>query len=100
MGVGITERVKSAFREQALTMGRRIDLFLTENMPDLVDKHDLATKRDLTNIDKEFRAYEDKLDDLETWRDNSRRRIDGVSKRIGRFETKYGMRNDKSEVKK
>lgn len=100
MGVGITERVKSAFREQALTMGRRIDLYMTENMPDLVDKHDLATKRDLTDIDKEFRTYEEKMDDLEGWRDSSRNRIDSVSKRIVRLETKYGTGSEKSEVKK
>lgn len=100
MAVGITDRVKSAFREQALTMGRRIDLYLTENMPELVDKYDLATKRDLVDIDKEFRTYEDKMDDLEGWRDNSRTRIDGISKRIVRLETKYGTGNEKSEVKK
>ena len=100
MVVGITERVKSTLREQALTMGRRIDLYMTENMPELVDKHDLATKRDLVSIDKEFNTYENKLDDLESWRDNSQKRIDSISKRISRLDTKYGTGSEKSEVKK
>jgi hypothetical protein len=100
MSVGITERVKSSIREQALTMGRRIDLYLTEHMPELVDKYNLATRKDLLDIDRTFKTYEDTLDDMEGWRDNSRKRVDDISKRISRLETKYGIPRDKSEVKK
>lgn len=100
MAVGITERVKSSIREQALTMGRRIDLYLTEHMPELVDKYNLATKKDLRDIDKTFKTYEDSLDDLENWRENSKTRMDDVRKQISRLETKYGTSTEKSEVKK
>jgi hypothetical protein len=91
MGVGVTERLKSSVREQALTMGRRIDLYLTENMPDLVAKYDLATKRDLANIEKQFAKNEGDIDDLEDWRDNSQVRIEDVTTRIIRLEAKYGI---------
>ncbi len=100
MAVGITERVKSSIREQALTMGRRIDLYLTEHMPELIDKYNLATKKDLVDIDRTFKTYEDTIEDMESWRDNSRKRIDDITKKISRLETKYGIPKEKSEVKK
>jgi hypothetical protein len=87
MKVGVSERMKSAVREQALTMGRRIDLYLTENMPDLIDKYDLATKRDITDVDKQFNKYESTLDDLELWRDKSKKRLSTASERVKRLET-------------
>jgi hypothetical protein len=43
--VSVSERMNASVREPALTMGRRIDLYLTKNMPELVVKHDLATKK-------------------------------------------------------
>jgi len=97
MAVGVTERIKSSIREQALTMGRRIDLYLTENMPDLVAKYDLATKRDLSNIDKQFGKYENDLGELEDWREGTQSRITDITKRINRLEAKYSI---ESEVKK
>ena len=97
MAVGISERVKSSVREQALTMGRRIDLYLTESMPDLVAKYDLATRRDLSAIDRQFTKNESDLDDLETWRDSAQTRVADVTKRINRLESKYGIER---EVKK
>ena len=98
MKVGVSERMKSAVREQALTMGRRIDLYLTENMPDLIDKYDLATKRDITDIDKQFNKHENTLDDLELWRDKSKERLSTASERVKRLETKFGLQTQ--EVKK
>jgi hypothetical protein len=99
MKVGVSERMKSAVREQALTMGRRIDLYLTENMPDLIDKYDLATKRDIQNVDKQFNKYENTLDDLELWRDKSKKRLTNATERVKRLETKYGIQQQQ-EVKK
>jgi len=97
MAVGVSERIKSSIREQALTMGRRIDLYLTENMPDLVAKYDLATRRDLSNIDKQFGKFENDLGELENWREGTQSRITDFTKRINRLEAKYGI---ESEVKK
>jgi hypothetical protein len=99
MKVGVSERMKSAVREQALTMGRRLDLYLTENMPDLIDKYDLATKRDIRDVDKQFIKYEDTLDDLDLWRDKSEKRLTNASERVKRLEIKYGIQQQQ-EVKK
>jgi hypothetical protein len=95
--VSVKERMKASVREQALTMGRRIDLYLTKNMPELVDKHDLATKKDLTDIDKRFEGYENDVVDLDSWKDDSQNRIIDITKRMERLETKYDVQK---EVKK
>jgi predicted nucleic acid-binding Zn-ribbon protein len=89
--------MKASVREQALTMGRRIDLYLTKNMPELVEKHDLATKKDLTDIDKRFEGYENDVDGLDSWKDDSQNRIIDITKRMERLETKYDVQK---EVKK
>lgn len=94
MAVGVSERIKSSVREQALTMGRRIDLYLTENMPDLVAKYDLATKHDLVNVEKLFRSNEENIGQLEEWRDNTRTRITDLTKRVQRLESKYGTEKE------
>jgi hypothetical protein len=86
--------MKSSIREQALTMGRRIDLYLTENMPDLVAKYDLATKKDLMNVDKLFRTNEENIDQLEDWRGNTQTRILDLTKRVQRLESKYGIERE------
>jgi len=91
MSVSVSERVKSSIREQALTMGRRIDLYLTENMPDLIAKYDLATKKDLFNVEKLFKSNEENIEQLEDWRDNTRTRITDLTKRVHRLESKYGI---------
>ena len=91
MSVSVSERMKSSIREQALTMGRRIDLYLTENMPDLVAKYDLATKKDLVNIEKSFKSNEANIEQLEDWRENTRTRITDLTKRIHRLESEYGI---------
>jgi hypothetical protein len=92
--VSVSERMKASVREQALTMGRRIDLYLTKNMPELVVKHDLATKKDLMDIDKRFEGYEKNLDELDVWKDESQNRITGVTKRMVRLETKYDVQKE------
>lgn len=92
--VSVTERMKASVREQALTMGRRIDLYLTKNMPELVEKHDLATKKDLTDIDKRFEGYEKDLDELDVWKDESQHRVIDVTKRMERLETKYDVQKE------
>jgi hypothetical protein len=97
MKVGVSERMKSSVREQALTMGRRIDLYLTENMPDMIDKYDLATKRDINDVEKQFNKYESTIDDLNSWRDKSEKRLSSATERVKRLETKYGLQQ---EVKK
>ncbi|UCH88696.1 MAG: hypothetical protein JSV49_10660 [Thermoplasmata archaeon] len=91
MNVGITERIKSKFREQSLTVGRRIDLYLTKNMPDLILKYDLATKKDLIEIDRQIEGYESTLDNLDRWRDDTRDRMKKAADRVGRLEMKYGV---------
>jgi hypothetical protein len=91
MNVGLSERIKGKFKEQAFTVGRRIDFYLTKNMPDLVLKYDLATKRDLIDVDKTMEKYEGDLDELDVWRENTKERMETATNRVERLETKYGL---------
>jgi len=91
MGVSTYERMNASTREQALSMSRRIDLYLSDNMPDLIDKHDLATKRDMLEIKKKFQQHDDSVDELTAWKESTTPRIDNVKSRIEKLEKKNSI---------
>ncbi len=66
-------------------------------MPDMIDKYDLATKRDINDVEKQLDKYENTVDDLNSWRDKSEKRLSTATERVKRLETKYGLQQ---EVKK
>jgi polyhydroxyalkanoate synthesis regulator phasin len=59
-------------------------------MPDLIDRHKLATKTDFVEVDKRFDTFDRDLDQLENWRTETRPKVDDLKKRMKRLELKYG----------
>ena len=89
---GLGERISAFIREHSISVSRDIDQYLAENMYGLVDKHKLATKNELAEIDKSLSGYESRLDDLETWKRDTQRRTDGISHRLDLLEKKYSVK--------
>ena len=88
--VGLRERIGTYFREHSATTARKLDLYFGEHMPDLVDKHKLATKTDFVEVDKRFDAFERDLIQLEDWRNVTKPQVADLKKRLERLELKYG----------
>ena len=88
--VGLRERLGAYFREHSATTARKLDLYLGEHMPDLIDKHKLATKTDFVEIDKRYDQFERDLIQLEDWRTTTKPRVGDLKKRMERLELKYG----------
>ena len=88
--VGLKERIGAYFREHSATTARKLDLYLSENMPDLIDKHKLATKNDFLEVDKRFGQFDRELLQLEDWRNVTRTSVTDLHNRLERLELKYG----------
>ena len=73
------------------TMNKKLDQYLSENLPDLMDEHKIADRSDLQEVDKQFEGLEQRMDDLEGWKTAFSNRIVDNRKRMDRLKTKYGV---------
>jgi hypothetical protein len=89
---GFIERIKAITRAYPISISKKVDIYLSEHLPDLIDEHKLATKRDVEHIDKRFVVYETDVSELETWKSETLKRIDNIEKRVERSEIKYGVK--------
>jgi hypothetical protein len=71
-------------------MNRKIDQYLSEHLPDLMDEYKIADRNDISDLDAEFDGYEKRMTDLETWRKDLDHRIDDGTRRLERLKLKYG----------
>jgi len=90
--LGLGERIKSVIRTHPLPIGKRVDLYLSEHLPDLMDEYRLATKRDITGVDEKFELYEGDIEELESWKNSTQQRVEDVEGRIERLEYKHGVK--------
>ncbi|MBN1539544.1 MAG: hypothetical protein JW939_05315 [Candidatus Thermoplasmatota archaeon] len=74
-----------------VSMGRKIDHYLVEHLPDLMDEYKIADRNDIADLDPEFEGYEKRMTDLEGWKKEFDQRLDEGSRRIERLRRKYGL---------
>ena len=91
-GPSLTERAGAFFREHSLSSSRKIDVYLSEHMYDLIDKHSLATRSDLADIDKHMGALETRVDDLDIWRTDFEKREKAAIHKVELLEKKYAIK--------
>ncbi|MDI6707947.1 MAG: hypothetical protein QME47_02525 [Candidatus Thermoplasmatota archaeon] len=91
-GKGIIERVKVGLRAHPVAISKKVDIYLSEHLPELVDEYKLATKRDLEYIDKRFVGYETEISEIDSWKSETIKRVDNIEKRVERAEIKYGVK--------
>lgn len=90
--IGVGERIKSVFRMHPLSVGKRVDLYLSEHLPELMDEYRLATKRDIAGVDEKFELYEGDVEELGSWKNSTRQKVEDVEGRIERLEYKHGIK--------
>lgn len=90
--LGVGERMKSGFRMHPLLISKRVDLYLSEHLPDLVDEYRLATKKDFAEVDEKFELYEGDIEELESWKNSAQQRVEDTEGRIERLEYKHGIK--------
>lgn len=89
--IGIMDRVKGFFKRKPLTPSSKADQYITENLPDYIEKYKLADRSDLKGVDKRIDEFDRELGDLKRWKEKTKDRHKKVKKRIERLEKKYGV---------
>ena len=90
--LGLEERAESFLRAHPISISKKVDLYLSEHLPDLIDEYRLATKRDIAVVDKTFETYGGDIEELEEWKNSTSQRVEGVGERIERLEYKHGVK--------
>ncbi|HEX9709958.1 MAG TPA: hypothetical protein VGB42_08360 [Candidatus Thermoplasmatota archaeon] len=80
------ERMRAYFRERAATTGRKVDVYLTQNLHRLAKEYELATTNDLKPVDDRLAEQWASVEDLEKWGFDARERVDAAARRVSRLE--------------
>ena len=90
--VPISERMKWYLLERVPMLSRDIDEYLTLYLPDLIETHDLATHKDIGDLENRFKSIEERINELEMWQKSTEDRLKELDDRIAILEKKYNLR--------
>ena len=91
ISAGMGERMRAGLRGISPSTGRKVDRYLSTNLPDLIAQHSIALKSGLSDVDTTMRNYEDRVGELEGWRETTKGRIGDARHRLELFEKKYSL---------
>lgn len=83
----IVERAKAFFRENPVTTQRKVNQYLTENLPRLAREYKLASVSDLSSIDERLHREDSEIADLETWRGATEDKVEELKRRLDKVQT-------------
>ena len=89
--VGVSERMGVWLRQHTYTTSRRIDDYLSENLPELIEANSLATRSEIIDINRTFDRYEIETDRLEEWEALTSSRIRELEEGLRQVELKRGI---------
>ncbi|MGM0405930.1 MAG: hypothetical protein ACQEQM_07305 [Thermoplasmatota archaeon] len=87
---GIKERIGGYFRENPVTIKRKVDNYLTENLPRLAREYKLASEKDIAPIDGQIEDYDESISELEKWKADVKDRVSILKKRVKKIELEKG----------
>jgi len=83
---GIKERIGGYFRENPVTIKRKVDNYLTENLPRLAREYKLASEKEIAPIDAKIENHDKKINELERWKVDVKDRVSILKKRVKKIE--------------
>jgi hypothetical protein len=90
--LGIGQRIQAISVTHPFSLNRKIDQYLSERLPDLMDEYKIADRNDVSDIDKEFETLEGRMDNLEMWKKEFDGRMKNGRARLDRLKMKYGVK--------
>ena len=90
--IGFGERFRAYIRGHIPSVSRGVDSYLSLNLPDLVETHNLALRKDVRDIDGMLGGYEGRVNNLDEWKNSSGERMMKIKHRLDLLEKKYGVR--------
>ncbi len=90
--MGVKHSIQAISVSHPFSMNKKIDQYLSERLPDLMDEYKLADRSDLMDLDKDFQGFEGRMEDLERWKKGFEVRISDDEHRIERIKFKLGLK--------
>jgi polyhydroxyalkanoate synthesis regulator phasin len=88
----ITQRIQAVSVTHPLSMNRKIDQYLSEKLPDMMDEYKIADRSDISDLDKKMGELENRMDELDNWRDTFTEKLGKDESRMARLKVKYGVK--------
>jgi soluble cytochrome b562 len=89
--MNIANRIQAYSASHPLSLNRKIDSYLSENLPDMMDQYKIADRNDLKDIEDNFNKLEGRLDELEKWKPGFSEDLKNARTRVDRLKIKYGV---------
>ena len=90
--MSFTQRIRAISVTHPLSMNRKIDQYLSERLPDMMDDHKVADRTNLSDLDGNFNGLEKRIFDLGSWRQGFEVDIENDRTRMARLKVKYGIK--------
>ena len=92
ISLSIGERMKTFSPDFTASTGKMVENYLASNLPDLIQRYDLALKSELTDVENKTHNLESRVETLETWKDEAGTRIANTNHRVELLERKHGVK--------
>ena len=86
----VGQRMQAFSVTHAFSMNKKLDQYLSEHLPDLMDEFKVADRSDISNLDNDFEGLEKRMTELEGWKKVHTGRVNENRVRLDRLKTKYG----------
>jgi hypothetical protein len=86
----VGQRIQAFSVTHAFSMNKKLDQYLSEHLPDLMDEFKVADRSDISSLDSDFEGLEKRMDELEGWKKVHMGRTNENRVRLDRLKTKYG----------
>ena len=90
--MGIGQSIKAISVTHPFSINRKIDQYLSEHLPDMMDEFKIADRNDVADLEKEFDGLETRMDDLEKWKKGFDERMKTGKVKVDRLKIKYGVK--------
>ena len=88
----IRQRIQAISVTHPLSINKKMDQYLSEHLPDLLDEYKIADRSDIADIERDFEGYEKRMNDLDSWKADFSNRLEKDKHRVERLKFKYGVK--------
>lgn len=89
--MSIATRIQAYSARHPISMNRKIDVFLSENLADLMAEYKIADRNDIADLDIHFETLENRMEGLDRWKAGFSERLKNDKSRMDRLKLKAGI---------
>ena len=89
--VGIIDKFKGFLRKKPITPSDQVDQYITENLPDYIERYNLAVREDLKSVDKRIEEISSEVSNLKDWKVDTEERVEKAKKKVKRLEKRKNL---------